>query len=74
MSIFTVKKRVFCPKISRDICYSGIDNAPRLSLAGAQSKFAVFRSFDGTNTYYRSDDNHPTTHIIKVANKRFSII
>jgi hypothetical protein len=33
-----------------------IDNAPRLSLAGAQSKFAVFRSFSDRKTYYRSDD------------------
>ena len=50
---------------------TGIDNAPRLSLAGAQSKFAVFRSYSDNKTYYRSDDNHPTTHIIKIANKRF---
>lgn len=49
---------------------TGIDNAPRLSLAGAQSKFAVFKG--GDNKYYRSDENHPTTHIIKITNKRFS--
>ena len=50
--------------------FTGIDNAPRLSLAGAQSKFAVFKG--GDNKYYRSDENHPTTHIIKITNKRFT--
>ena len=34
---------------------TGMDNAPRLSLAGAQSKFAVYKGTDGK--YYRSDDN-----------------
>lgn len=48
---------------------TGIDNAPRLSLAGAQSKFAVYKGLDGK--YYRSDDEHPTTHIIKITNKYF---
>lgn len=48
----------------------GVKNPPRLSLAGAQHKFAVYRSSDGR--YYRSDDIHPTTHIIKIANKSFS--
>lgn len=48
---------------------TGIDNAPRLSLAGAQSKFAVYKGFD--DKYYRSDDEHPTTHIIKITNKYF---
>lgn len=48
---------------------TGLDRAPRLSLAGAQSKFAVCKSADGR--YYRSDDDNPTTHIIKIANKRF---
>lgn len=48
---------------------TGLDCAPRLSLAGAQSKFAVRKSADGR--YYRSDDMNPTTHIIKIANKRF---
>lgn len=49
---------------------TGMDNAPRLSLAGAQSKFAVYKGTDGK--YYRSDDEHPTTHIIKIANKYFN--
>ncbi len=48
---------------------TGIQNAPRLSLAGAQSKFAVVRTDD--NKYYRSNENYPTTHIIKIANDRF---
>ena len=48
---------------------TGMDNAPRLSLAGAQAKFAVHKGIDGK--YYRSDDKHPTTHIIKITNKYF---
>ena len=47
---------------------TGLKNAPRLSLAGAQSKFAVCK-IDGK--YYRSDDKHPTTHIIKIASKHY---
>jgi len=47
---------------------TGMANAPRLSLAGVQSKFAVYK-IDGK--YCRSDDRHPTTHIIKVAHKRY---
>jgi len=47
---------------------TGMANAPRLSLAGAQSKFAVCKI---NGEYHRSDDNHPTTHIIKVAHKRY---
>lgn len=45
---------------------TGLSNAPRLSLAGAQSKFAVVK--DAYGKYYRSDDEHPTTHIIKITN------
>lgn len=48
---------------------TGLQNAPRLSLAGAQAKFAVYKDEEGK--YYRSDDEHPTTHIIKITNKRF---
>lgn len=48
---------------------TGLENAPRLSLAGAQSKFAVYKADDGK--YYRSNDEHPTTHIIKITNKYF---
>ena len=48
---------------------TGIDNAPRLSLAGAQSKFAVRK--DDTGKYYRSDDMRPTTHIIKIKNTQY---
>ena len=48
---------------------TGLKSAPRLSLAGAQSKFAVCKTADGR--YYRSDDANPTTHIIKVSNKNY---
>lgn len=47
---------------------TGIQNAPRLSLAGAQSKFAVCKI---NGRYFRSDDDHPTTHIIKITNRHF---
>ncbi|MCL2411706.1 MAG: type II toxin-antitoxin system HipA family toxin [Treponema sp.] len=55
-------------KLPEDPLLSGLENPPRLSLAGAQSKFAVHKIED---KYYRSDDEHPTTHIIKITNKRF---
>ena len=48
---------------------TGLRGAPRLSLAGAQSKFAVIRDSEGR--YFRSDDEHPTTHIIKIGNQRY---
>ncbi len=48
---------------------TGLTHAPRLSLAGAQSKFAVRKNVDGH--YYRSNDELPTTHIIKITNQRF---
>lgn len=48
---------------------TGIEGAPRLSLAGAQSKFAVVKGVD--DKYYRSTNTHPTTHIIKIVNQRF---
>jgi len=51
-----------------DPLLTGMDNPPRLSLAGAQSKFAVYKT---NGKYYRSSDKYPTTHIIKIANKRF---
>ena len=47
---------------------TGMENAPRLSLAGAQSKFAVCKI---NGKYCSSDDRHPTTHIIKITNKRY---
>jgi len=55
-------------KLPQDPLLTSIENPPRLSLAGAQSKFAVYKS-DGK--YYRSSDINPTTHIIKITNKRF---
>lgn len=48
---------------------TGVEGAPRLSLAGAQSKFAVVKGTD--DKYYRSTNTHPTTHIIKIVNQRF---
>ena len=48
---------------------TGLRGAPRLSLAGAQSKFAVIK--DSVGRYFRSDDEHPTTHIIKIGNQRY---
>ncbi|MCQ2914677.1 MAG: HipA domain-containing protein [Alphaproteobacteria bacterium] len=48
---------------------TSLKKAPRLSLAGVQSKFALHKGIDGK--YYRSDENNPTTHIIKIANDRF---
>ena len=51
-----------------DPLLTGIDNPPRLSLAGAQSKFAVYKL---NEKYYYSNDNYPTTHIIKISNERF---
>jgi len=60
-------------RLPQDPLLTGIDNKGssgpvRLSLAGAQSKFAVYKS---EGKYYRSEDKYPTTHIIKIANKRF---
>jgi serine/threonine-protein kinase HipA len=55
-------------KLPQDPLLTSIDNPPRLSLAGAQSKFAVYK-LDGK--YYRSSDVNPTTHIIKITNKIF---
>jgi len=55
-------------KLPQDPLLTSIENPPRLSLAGAQSKFAVYK-LDGK--YYRSSDINPTTHIIKITNNRF---
>lgn len=55
-------------KLPEDPLLTSLENPPRLSLAGAQSKFAVHKI---DLKYYRSDDEHPTTHIIKIANTRF---
>lgn len=55
-------------KLPDDPLLTSLENPPRLSLAGAQSKFAVHKS---GGKYYRSTDEHPTTHIIKITNKRF---
>jgi serine/threonine-protein kinase HipA len=55
-------------KLPQNPLLTSIENPPRLSLAGAQSKFAVYKS-DGK--YYRSSDVNPTTHIIKITIKRF---
>ncbi|WP_461255248.1 HipA domain-containing protein [Treponema sp. R80B11-R83G3] len=55
-------------KLPQDPLLTSIENPPRLSLAGAQSKFAVYKL---DKKYYRSSDVAPTTHIIKITNKRF---
>jgi serine/threonine-protein kinase HipA len=55
-------------KLPQDPLLTSLENPPRLSLAGAQSKFAAHKI---DSRYYRSDDNRPTTHIIKIANKMF---
>jgi len=55
-------------KLPQDPLLTSIENPPRLSLAGAQSKFAVYK-LDGK--YYLSSDVNPTTHIIKITNNRF---
>ena len=55
-------------KLPEDPLLTSLENPPRLSLAGAQSKFAVYKS---EGKYYRSNDRRPTTHIIKITNKRF---
>ena len=49
-------------KLPEDPLLTSLENPPRLSLAGAQSKFAVYKH---NGKYYRSDDIHPTTHIMK---------
>jgi len=55
-------------KLPEDPLLTSLENPPRFSLAGAQSKFAIHKI---DNQYYRSDNNYPTTHIIKITNKRF---
>lgn len=54
--------------LPHDPLLTSIDNPPRLSLAGAQSKFAVHKL---NGKYYRSNDLHPTTHVIKITNEKF---
>jgi len=44
---------------------TGMDNPPRLSLAGAQFKFAVY----GGNRYFCPNEDYPSTTIIKIENK-----
>ncbi len=56
-------------ELPRHPLLTGLTHAPRLSLAGAQNKFALRKEPDGS--YWRSDDIHPTTHIIKITNPRF---
>jgi serine/threonine-protein kinase HipA len=55
-------------RLPEDPLLTSLDNPPRLSLAGAQSKFAVHKS---GGKYFRSTDRNPSTHIIKITNKRF---
>ena len=66
--ISTPEIAMIIDKLPQDPLLTGLKNPPRLSLAGAQSKFAVYKS---DTRYFRSEDNYPTTHIIKISNKRF---
>jgi len=68
IKISSTKIAQIIDKLPEDPLLTSLKNPPRLSLAGAQSKFAVHKI---NNQYYRSDDNHPTTHIIKITNKQF---
>ena len=68
LEISSAKVAQIIDKLPEDPLLTSLESPPRLSLAGAQSKFAVHK-FNGK--YYRSDDNHPTTHIIKITNKKF---
>jgi serine/threonine-protein kinase HipA len=49
----------------------GADNPPRLSLAGAQSKFAVCKS---EKKYFYPNDSYPSTQIIKIESSIFKNI
>jgi len=64
----TSKMAQIIDNLPQDPLLTSLKNPPRLSLAGAQSKFAVYKL---DNRYYRSTDKYPTTHIIKITNKRF---
>ncbi|MCL2441741.1 MAG: HipA domain-containing protein [Treponema sp.] len=66
--ITSVKLLQIIERLPKDPLLTSLKNPPRLSLAGAQSKFAVYKY---KNKYYRSSDMQPTTHIIKISNKRF---
>lgn len=48
---------------------TGSTHAPRVCIAGTQKKFALCKGADGR--YWRSDEAHPTTHVIKITNPRF---
>ncbi|MDR1859252.1 MAG: type II toxin-antitoxin system HipA family toxin [Treponema sp.] len=47
---------------------TGIENPPRLSLAGAQSKFAIC----GGTGLYCPNDSYPSTQIIKIGNSKYT--
>ena len=66
--INTAKIAIIIDKLPEDPLLTSLKNPPRLSLAGAQSKFAVLKI---NNRYYRSNDEYPTTHIIKITNRKF---
>jgi len=69
LHVITAKKvSQIIDRLPDDPLLTSLENPPRLSIAGAQSKFAVYKS---GGKYYRSDDDYPTTHIIKIANRRF---
>jgi len=68
LEISSKKISLIIDSLPLDPLLTSLENPPRLSLAGAQSKFAVYKQ---DKNYYRSDDEHPTTHIIKISNNRF---
>jgi len=52
--------------------FTGVDNPPRLSLAGAQSKFAVCGGLN--ETYFYPNDDYPSTQIIKIGGSKYADI
>jgi len=52
--------------------FTGVDNPPRLSLAGAQSKFAVCGGL--SETFFYPNDDYPSTQIIKVGSSKYTDI
>ena len=64
------KKKLACiiDDLPKNPLLIGMKKPPRLSLAGAQSKFAVYKDEKG---YYSPNDYYPSTQIIKIGNDRY---
>ncbi len=58
-------------KLPNNPLLTGINEEIRLSLAGAQPKFAVVKKGD---KFYYPTDNFPSTHIIKIKNKNIGFL